>query len=320
MKIGSKLFFVVKCCITFGAMWWIVLQLDFEHFLPIFSSVSLLPVIGAIASFFLMQILNGIRWWLLAKPLGLKLTLQRSTLFYFTGIFFNNFLPGGVGGDIIRIWLCNRDQGGQQIEASIISVVMDRINGIYGIFIVATIAAWIFQEFVPLEWVFGITAISIGGFLTWPVVPYIWKWLQNVLGRFARFLPNSILVYWKPGSYWWPVLILSAGYQVGLAVTGIFVSVALDLDVPFLYYFFIFPTTAFIASMPISLGGHGVREGMVVIFLGWVGVDTASSAALGIIYFLCSLVSYMFGGLLFLLTKDVSSKNLAEMKLPASNQ
>ena len=49
-----------------------------------------------------MQVLSGLRWQLLARPLGFRGSIWRFTAFYFIGMYFNLLLPTSVGGDVIR--------------------------------------------------------------------------------------------------------------------------------------------------------------------------------------------------------------------------
>ena len=53
-------------------------------------------------------ILTAINWRILSKPLGLKMSLADAVKYTFIGVFANNFLPGSVGGDVVKVVLLGK--------------------------------------------------------------------------------------------------------------------------------------------------------------------------------------------------------------------
>src|SRR5690348_255729 len=74
---------------------------------------------------FLVFPLSALRWWLFTSALGYPMSYAWSLRTTFTGQFFNVFLPGAVGGDMVRVMLAYRaSQGG--MSGLIFSVLIDR--------------------------------------------------------------------------------------------------------------------------------------------------------------------------------------------------
>ena len=86
-------------------------------------------------------VLNSIRWQLLLRAQGTPVPLGALLQYTFVGVFFNNFLPANVGGDVMRGYGLARytDRGAE----AAVSVVVDRVVGLIAFMISAVVAALI---------------------------------------------------------------------------------------------------------------------------------------------------------------------------------
>lgn len=80
--------------------------------------------------------LCGIRWFLILRAFGLSLRLRRVIEILAIGEFFNVFLPGGTGGDVVRVVNVVRALPEARLRAAV-SVFADRAIGLYGMLLVA---------------------------------------------------------------------------------------------------------------------------------------------------------------------------------------
>ena len=69
------------------------------------------------------------RWWLLTSALGFTMSYGWSLRTTFTGQFFNVFLPGAIGGDVVRVMLARR-AAGRGLTQLTFSVLVDRLSGL----------------------------------------------------------------------------------------------------------------------------------------------------------------------------------------------
>jgi len=130
----------------------------------------------------------ALRWWLLTSALGFPMSYAWSVRTTLTGQFFNVFLPGAIGGDLIRVSLARRvaRRGLSQLT---FSVLMDRLSGLAALVLLGFGALPIMPErfhqpayLVP--WAIGCTTV-LAGF----VVAVLWGHLiADLLGR----LPGPI--------------------------------------------------------------------------------------------------------------------------------
>ncbi len=76
-------------------------------------------------------LLTLLRWYVLVRALGLPLRLRDALRFGLIGTFFNAFLPGSVGGDIIKAAALARGQ--TRRTAAVATVIMDRVLGLWAL-------------------------------------------------------------------------------------------------------------------------------------------------------------------------------------------
>src|SRR6267154_3709688 len=85
-------------------------------------------VIGILA-YVLVEIAAAFRWHVLLKVQGIHLSLPRLSGLFLIGMFYNQFLPGGTGGDIIKSYLLPKETANHKAGA-LLAVVFDRLIGL----------------------------------------------------------------------------------------------------------------------------------------------------------------------------------------------
>ncbi len=111
-------------------------------------------------------VLTLVRWWYLVRGLELPLSFPQALRIGFLGYLFNLAPMGIVGGDLLKAWMLSRHQGGQRTKA-FATVAIDRIIGLYVLFLLATVVIlltgfWQLPE-PDIRWIsvatFGVTAV-----------------------------------------------------------------------------------------------------------------------------------------------------------------
>ena len=62
-------------------------------------------VLYSLIIFFIVIILASLKWWILLVSANYNIPFLMTYFLYSTGLFFNNFMPGGTGGDIMGVYL-----------------------------------------------------------------------------------------------------------------------------------------------------------------------------------------------------------------------
>jgi glycosyltransferase 2 family protein len=108
------------------------------------SKISVVPLALAAATYFTGVIITFWRWYVLVRAQGLPFTVAASMRLGLIGFYLSTFLPGSVGGDIIKAAFIAREQSRRTVAVA--TVVVDRFIGLCGLFWLVTVVggvAWL---------------------------------------------------------------------------------------------------------------------------------------------------------------------------------
>ena len=256
------------------------------------------------------NLLGAFQWWRLLIAVDLRIPFYKVCAYYHVGLFFNNFLPANIGGDIARVLEAARY--GQGRSAALSTVVMDRLIGtvaLAGLALVTTVPA-IDRFHLTLIYLAVVAFFLLSVVMVWAIfhpglLPAIERVLARVgLGgmkpgldelalRLAHFRGRRRLMI--------GLLAVATVVQLARVFVHVLVARALGIPVPLIYFFLFVPLLAVIVSLPISLNGIGVREGAGIVLFGLVGLDRARAFSLQFTTYLVAVAVSLLGGLVFLL-------------------
>lgn len=270
---------------------------------------------AALAAFALSALGGAIQWGWLLRGAGLRTPRGEILRVYFVGLFFNNFLPGNVGGDAVKVFDLGRREG--RTAAVFGGTVLDRLLGLFALTLLALAAvllAGVLGTRLPpvyplvlalLVWL-GILALllsrRISGVaeallrrLPWP---RLGDRFVSVRDEFATYRRRPFLLV--------RVLAWALGVQGLRVATHILVAAGLGLALGegrILQLFVLVPMLGILISLPVSFNGLGLREvaaADLFVAVGVVGLAADAVAVEFLAYVVQVLVS-LAGGLLFLL-------------------
>jgi len=119
-------------------------------------------------------------------------------------------------------------------------------------------------------------------------------WRQKFVKRVLNELKKSFLS-WNNIA----LLVVTSSAIIFLGFLGmIFLAKGMQIEIDLLFFVTLMPVIAFLVSLPISVGGWGVREGMMILGLGAFGVKAEMALVLSVAYgFAGVLVSCLFGSI-----------------------
>ncbi|MFH2068075.1 MAG: lysylphosphatidylglycerol synthase transmembrane domain-containing protein [Candidatus Omnitrophota bacterium] len=234
----------------------------------------------------------------LSFPFLLRLT--------FIGMFFNNFLPTGAGGDIVKGYYLLK---GREKKLDLgISIFIDRLIGTLSIMTMGFVASLFFPN-LPRVTVYLIVIIYIS--ILFFLLLSAWPELGRILGKVLFFhtwgKPAESIRRFYYGLHNYlqnprpllQALLVSFGCQLLIIDVNYLVALGLKAPVPLGSFFVSIPLIWSFAAVP-SLGGLGVREtGYLLFFQGRMGRENAFALALIILGF--SLLNSLIGGLIYFL-------------------
>lgn len=255
--------------------------------------------------FYVGVVLRSWRWLVLLRDLEAKATLGQLVAMYTTGIFFDNLLPTGVGGDIVRAMELRRES--QRGADSVSSVVVNRLIGIFTMSSLGVIALLanpgIFPAFV--SWSIGGVALAIIAGV-WLVRRDVLTWLSE-RAPFVRPVtnhPKLRALHGTTTAYSGTTLLRAIGISVlftlSLVATQFTIARAMGIHLAIKYFAVAAPVIGAVNMMPISFNGLGVREGVYQILFSSVGVAPSAAVAMSLAFYGLRLFVGFLGGALML--------------------
>lgn len=288
------IFWWARAFITAGLAWFLIYQIrrEIDHItLQLVNPIPLLLVIvAAFAAVFISA------WvWQLMLPADGRPGYFTLLAHYLLGLFLNNFLPGGFGGDLVRVGALTQD--GQRLDTVANSVLMARLVGLWSIVLLASLSAPLYALTTNWQRAFPLTMIALGA------LAIAFLGTIFLFGAPMTFLVNHLPARWQT----WHnqlrsyrenrrVLICAIGLSFSIQFLAVainfLVAQALGFSIPFAVLLFSIPLINLVALLPISIGGFGVREGAYYYMLGFFGVSAGDAVLLSLaVYIILLLVS-----------------------------
>jgi uncharacterized membrane protein YbhN (UPF0104 family) len=310
----SRLLLVLKLLLTAVLLWLLVTRISLGRALELLGEAKLLPMVGALAIFILSVVAGAWQWGRLLKAMGIALGGRKLLELYWVGLFFNNFMPGNLGGDVVKVLDLSRDE--RDPVASATATLADRITGLSALALLALLAAWRLGADPELATLAH--GVLLGSAL------FLLLALLFLLGPFFRPL-RQLAERWgllKPGGL--PAHILDQlrrlrrrrrlllqlfAFSLGVQALRVFVhylvgrSLLGDASPAAGDFFLVIPPLAFALTLPITLGGLGLREGLALPLFAPLGVSGEGAVAIEFLAYLLMLAVSLLGGLLFLLRR-----------------
>jgi uncharacterized membrane protein YbhN (UPF0104 family) len=267
----------------------------------------LLLALGAYAS---TQVVGVWRWQRLLRAQHVEVDPRRLTESIWVSLFFNNFLPSNIGGDVVRIADTASAAGSKTLATTVI--LADRAMGLAALILVASlgaVAASAFGLHVPGQrWLWIAVATCMAAAVPLLIVPELAShllapvralrrpWLTERALRLEeavvkfRAAPSALA-----GAFAGAVLV-----QVTIVAFYLLTARGLSVPLPVFLGAVIIPVSLAVQMAPVSINGFGVREAVFVFFFGRFGLPADAAVALSLVATGLIMVLSLVGGALFL--------------------
>jgi glycosyltransferase 2 family protein len=268
------LLIAARVLVAVAAMWLALRNIGWAELNQFEWNGSLLWLIPAFLFFNISQCISAYRLLQFYKIYQPAISYRFNLRLYYKGMFYNLFLPGGIGGDAYKIIaLKNSDNSYKQLTTA---TLLDRVNGLVVLLLIISL----------------LTAfVAIPGF----------EKLLSLLPYFVLIgLPCYILVifyFFKPFSKILPITgflsLLVQGFQL-LSFYCILYSLQIDAG-SFIQYAVLFFVSSIIAALPFSIGGIGTRELAMATGAAYFGISAAKMVSASLVFFVLTAFSALAG-------------------------
>jgi len=278
-------------------------------------------IAAAIVMYVLVEFAAVVRWQILLKVQRIDLSNGRIAALFFIGMFYNQFLPGGTGGDIIKTYLLWKETPKQK-PGALLAVMFDRMIGLIALIVITGVLIflrynWLTRETAaqldsnplhnPRFYVWVVLAIFAASvlFLTTTFLVSGFNWLRKLPHRFpGREKLIEISAAYHLYARHWRATAAAFGASLvchlGTFATFLCVAYAFRAAVAPVDFFAIMPIERTISSLPISFAGVGTREFLLQVMLfNLCGVAPAIARMIGMTGFLVILLCCLPGGVVY---------------------
>lgn len=321
----KNIFIIAKLIFATVALFFLFHKINLSHLWLNIKNADHIPILLGTLLCWLTILIATWRWHQLLKLFEIKIPFW--SLFCITqiGQFFLMFLPGPTGDDMTRMLYIARFSQEKKGEACI-SVLIDRVIGLAAILVVALCCA-------PWQW----SMLSLS-----PQTHYLALFILSA-GSLVALLGILFFLFAHPSHYWFEyslkffrklsfqdeisriaglicvkkrtifrVVIAAITTQLLLCSMFYLAGKAVNIELPFLLWFSFVPIIIASNAIPITMAGIGIREYLMVLFLGVLGsIPSEQALVASLIVFAMTLTVCLLGGVVYIFYRPVLTANEA---------
>jgi len=268
--------------------------------------------LAALATFAGILTAGMLRWMVLLRAVDIHLARWRVACIFMIGVFFNAFMLGSTGGDVVRIYYILREAPNRK-TSGVVSIIVDRVIGLTALILIAVVLVvwqyqWLTSDPRAAQYVHGLLLILVAalgglGFVSLIAWLDLAQRLPDWIPLRAKFIEvsDALRVYGRsPGA-----LLAAFSYSIfgHLSMFAAFYLLAKGFaaSIAWFSFFAIMPVIAVYTSLPITFGGLGVREKLFEDLLGRLADVPADIAILiGSSGFVLFIAWALIGGVIYL--------------------
>lgn len=301
---------VMRYVLTLVLLAWLALRVNWNEFTAL-ESLDWHLAIPAMLLAGVAYPLQIVRWQLLLRAQGFVLPARAVHAAGWSGFFFNSFLPGGIAGDAVRFgWLWRHAPDRKAAAAT--GLVADRLIGLAALFALTALALGLHtlksgggqaQRLLQMA-----SGGALGGLLLAALLlPRTKLWAPLATRLFSAELSASLVEAVQPLTR---IRVATAALLVSFAVWLVdfaalwLLARSVGFRADFLGLSAAAAAAYMAASLPISIGGHGLREGTLMAMLTVLGIGAGQHQAvalLAVAFFAVSAGWSLVGGIVVLL-------------------
>jgi uncharacterized membrane protein YbhN (UPF0104 family) len=268
----ERLLLIVKIILSLFAINYVLRRVSIGDITDLLDSANFPYLIFALLVFAGSKLISAIRASLIMNQYSIPLSGWENLKLYWTGMFYNLFFPGGVGGDIYKTVVINKiHNNGPKISAGL--VLMDRIAGIAALTVLALICIQLTNLYGHAGWIslIGISVTIIG--------------FTSLVFIFLPRLKDIIGI----------LLLFSFVVQILQMLSVFFIMQAIDIRVHYIEYLLIFLISSVAAMLPISIGGIGIRELVFFSISDYLFLDQKAAVTISFTFYMITVLVSSLG-------------------------
>lgn len=263
---------ILKLAITVGALWYVFSKIELHQVVGTIGRSNPFYLAGALILFVLSKMISSVRLNRYLASIDIIISQWANMKLYLLGMYYNLFLPGGIGGDGYKIYLLNKryDVTARKIFWA---VLLDRIIGVVALFCMSVVLFC----FIP-----GMGSYAM---FVWILIPLSVLILYLI---YRRFFPYFLSLFWITN-------LQSLLVQLLQLLCAFLILFSLQANTGQEGYLFVFLVSSIVAVLPLTIGGIGSREFTFMLGAQWLGLDLNLSISLSLLFYLITAFTSIWG-------------------------
>ena len=328
---------ILQVCVTGALLYWVFHDPEMRAaMVGAFRQAHFQWLGAAILSYLVVELGAIVRWNILLKVQGINLSTSRLLGLFLIGLFYNQFLPGGTGGDIVKTYLLWKEAPDKK-SGGLLAILFDRMIGLIALIIITGVLIFLRYDWLTRDvgippdanqfhnpkfyvWVvlivfgssvlFFVTTFVISGFNLLRVLPHRFPGREKLIEISAAY--HLYAHHWRATV---AAFFASAVCHLATFATFLCVAYAFRANVKVLDFFAVMPVERTISSLPISFSGVGTREFVLnVMLFNLCGVPPEVTRLIGLMGFTVLLLCGLPGGIVYLFYKPSGTAGHVKMR------
>lgn len=275
-------------------LWWH----STDAFVDALKAVDARAVVIALAIGLLTTVLSAARWCVVARRLGLPLTLAGAVPDYYRAQFLNAVLPAGILGDVHRAVSHGHRSG--DVARGVRAVVLERVTGQVVPIAVGVIV--LFTQPAVLSAVAPAVTPSLVGIAVVLSVLLVLARRRHRAGRPGT--AATVLAETRAVLDLWPAIAaLSVAALAGHLALFIVAARLAGATAPLATLAPLLLLALLVMVLPVNVGGWGPREAVLAIAFGAAGLGSAQGLTVSVVYGVLTFVACLPGAAALLLKR-----------------
>lgn len=308
-------YFIVKAGFTAVLLLFVFSKIDFSTFHSYLKTVSTFMLLLALILMFLQCLLGAFKWHLILRFVGIQQSFGIPLRVFWVGMFFNSFFPAGIAGDSVRVWMVQRL--GHSLSKVVDSVLLDRLIGLFVMVLASLISIFVLKKVVTNAFLIHLFELfTLLGLIGFSVLSFLHrlpvKWTHfRILRAMYQLSLDTYMLCTSPAKTGLisVVAFISISWQVLLVYV---LAQAFHFQISFLHCWVFVPPVVLLTTLPISVGGWGIREGAMVTLSGMVGVSSSAALSLSILLGLITVLISLPGGIVWMLWRNHTAAEMVQ--------
>jgi uncharacterized protein (TIRG00374 family) len=315
---NKRWFLIVKIFVTLLLFGIIVYKGDWSRILQYLVRTNPWLLSIAFVGMILNVTISTLKWRILLQIHGESNEFNALHKWYFTGVFFNNFLPSSIGGDAYRVY--KTMQGARSRAVPLLAVFSERLTGIIALVLFgfgATVFILYygkdaFPELAVLANIFGgVTLVCILGIVAGRYATR-WLLLQTWVPVKVKTLLEHLADYRRHPFKTLQIILLSFFFHIFTFGWMMVIVGAVGAQFDFSRLIVAVAVSNLVAVLPISINGIGLLDGSFIYVAGKLGLEYNFALAVMLMIRALLIPLSLIGGVFYL--KEKKTLDIGKIK------